>query len=195
MALKILFFMILGVSLGLSEETSEDPLRITINPDEHIFGIPLFSSEEQVKEALGEPLTRIEFKKKLIGLIYRRNFTLFMSDKGLCGVIAQDYPMIASNLTYRFHDQRYTRSPSNRNPTWMLTNGLYADISKEDVLKLIPKNKRDENYSVITFDTAKSEIAIYTSTRTINTKEIDFVYKVWVMEKSAFRKYQINFNP
>lgn len=194
MALRILFFMILGVSLGLSEETSEDPLRITINPDEHIFGIPLFSSEEQVKEALGEPLTRIEFKKKLVGLIYKKNFTLFISDKGLCGVIIQRYPMVTSNLMYRFKDRSHTQYHSSRNPAWMLTNGLYTDISKEDAFKLIPKNKRIENYNSITFDTTKSEIAAYKYSRTINAKEIEYIYRIWVMEKTAFRKYQINFD-
>jgi len=148
----LLFFSVLIVAQEDSESNEEgavafEPKKTNeIDPDVHLFGIPLRSSEEVATAIYGKPNIRIQFSDKLSGLMYQWNWVFFFEQDQLCGVSFSD-----GALDYRLMRfvKNYKSPWSGDQMLWYLSNGIHHKMKKKEADQIFKKmaGEKVDNYS------------------------------------------------
>ncbi len=196
---KAILFFILVLTLispaqeaGLIEEIAapfEAKKTNEIDPDVHLFGIPLRSSEEVATSIYGKPQVRIEFSEKLTGLMYQWNWVFFFEMDKLCGVSFMDG-------TLDWHLMKFVKnfkSPWRGDQIlWVLSNGIHHKMQKKEANKIFSKMADEKVNDYCAFYKTKLccvEINFGGSRGEDKKNETGQAYGITVMQKGPYEEY------
>jgi hypothetical protein len=192
----ILFFVLLLTSAGMTQEaeTSDTPQGAfepkktkEIDPDVHLFGIPLGSSEEVASSVYGKPQVRIQFSDKLSGMMYQWNHVLFFVQDRLCGISvvegAFDYNLMKFVKNYKSLWE-------GNEVLWSFANGIRHRMSKKEAKRYLKKfpDSRFE-CSKAYYSTKQCYVEIQFTGSDDKKDEFGEAFTLNVMEKGAYEEF------
>ncbi|MES2309396.1 MAG: hypothetical protein V4507_11110 [Verrucomicrobiota bacterium] len=199
----ILFLSLVLISLAPAQEmessesssTPFEPKKTNeIDPDVHMFGIPLGSSEDVALSVYGKPQVRIQFSDKLSGMMYQWNYVLFFTQDRLCGI-----SVVNGALDYNLMKfvKNYKTLWGGNEVLWTLANGIHHKMSKKDVKKILKKYPDGKLESYRAFYSSKRcfvEIQFVGSGAEDKKDELGEAFTINVMEKGAYEEFN-RYNP
>ena len=102
-----------------------------IDPNEHIFGIPLGTTENAFIEKYGNPTGYVQLNKSLSGMLYGKSHFFFFEENKLSG-----FKTGHSILDWEISQEIMAHTPFD-NINWALTNGIKKEMSLTGVKQIL----------------------------------------------------------